>query len=641
MCGIAGFITREQSLFTEGSIRNMLDVLQPRGPDGTSWLGVDTRGKKFWKQINQTNEAHMPLSLAMGCCRLAINDRSDHGLQPISNEENNVWVVQNGEIFNFIELRAELESAGHVFKTATDTEVIVHGYEQWGVDCFNHFNGQFAIAIYDEKNKQTILARDRLGITPFFYHVSRTAISFASEIKAILTLPEIKVEINHERLATIIGLPYKLHGKPGSSLFKQIEAVRPGERLVVDTDNTITRSMYWTFNQFQEPYIGSFRQARGQLKELLSDAVKIRLRTDRKLSFLVSGGIDSPASIGIASQIYGVEPETFSLDLPDARFNENDSIREVIQYNNVTSHFIPVTAERVKEMIPQVLASADEPLPTANGVLHGIMAREIVDRGFRVVLNGVGGDEGFFGYHDHFLYYLRDLELSGAPNFQDELDAWQSTQQRPLETYEKFRAFLESGDAKYSPDFLARSGGFDYRQCLRSDYAEQYLKPAALFDSTDYSPRNKQIVDMGRLTLPYSLKMDDGCYMSQALETRQPFLDHRLIEFGLTIPSRYRIHKGISKFLLRSAVRNWVPDTRRRDMCKVGLNLPIDEWMKVELRSWVEQFLCSANRPIFQYVDFNQVQKIVASHMDGKANHSMKLWDLINVDNWLDKFYPS
>ncbi len=555
MCGIAGFFVSNGSRHDETSIRAMLLPLLPRGPEGMSWgqLGVD--GKWQWKQSGQPVDADTPLRLAIGCCRLAIHDVTDRGLQPISNEDGTVWVAQNGEIFNFIELRAELEALGHRFKTKTDTEVIVHSYEEWGRACFNRFNGKFGIAIFDEREQILLLGRDRLGVTPLYFRKIEGAFQFGSEIKAILQAPGVDRRINLRRLAAVIGLPYKLHWEGGDTLFEDINLVRPGECIIVSSDGRMECKRYWTPDTFSPVPVGSFSDARAYLRETLVDAVKIRMRTDRKFSFIVSGGIDSPAVIGIASKVYGVEPETFSLDIPDARFNENDSIREVINYNRVRSNFIPVTPEIISEFLPRVVEAADEPLPTPNGILHGIMADAIVGKGYKVVLNGVGGDEVFFGYHDHFLYFLRELERTGSPKFRRELEDWETKQKRPLDTYQKFCRFLENGSARFSPDFLARSKGFDYRDCLSEEMRANNLAQAELFSSDDYSPRAKQVADIGRLTLPYALRMDDNCYMGRALESRQPFLDYRLVEFGLSLPSKLKIRRGISKFLLRSAVR--------------------------------------------------------------------------------------
>lgn len=639
MCGIAGYINPDGPALGEATIRAMLGALKPRGPEGTSWLTLRSNGSFYWKRAQDMPNDSEASVLAMGCSRLAIQDISEQGLQPISNEDKSIWVVLNGEIFNFIELRSELEADGHVFRTGTDTEVVAHAYEEWGVDCFRRFNGKFGIGIYDLNRRQMILGRDRLGVTPLFYCLWDGRLAFASEIKALLKIEGIPKEINHHRLAATVGLPYRLHGVPGETMFKYIHQVRPGEILIFDANLNMQRELYWQADKFTPVSVTGFMEAREYLRETLIDAVKIRLRTDRRLAFIVSGGVDSSAVVGIASQKLGIEPETFSLDLPDERFNENSSIREVIQYNGVKSHFIPVTAESVKEFLPGVMAAADEPLPTPNAILHGILAAAISKEGFKVVLNGVGGDEVFCGYHDHFLYFLNQLKITKSPRFEYELNAWQKTQQRPMEVFEKFCQFIETDEARYNPDFLARSSGFDYRTCLKQGYGDANIQYPSIFHHSDFSLHAKLVADMTRLTLPAALKMDDGCYMRHAVESRQPFLDYRLVEFGLSLPDHLQIKGGISKFLLRSAVRGFIPASRRRDLRKIGLNFPIDVWMRGALKGWVEDNLCQKSNPVFNYADFEVTQKIIKSHMSEEANHSMKLWDLIGVNSWISKFF--
>lgn len=639
MCGIAGYLNPNGPTYGDMTICAMLGTLKPRGPEGTSWLSRRPDDSLHWRTEESPDGLDAPALMAFGCSRLAIQDVSDRGLQPIANEDKTVWVVQNGEIFNFIELRQELTARGHTFRTGTDTEVIVHAYEEWGPDCFSHFNGKFAIAIYDHTTRQLILARDRLGVTPLFFCLWKGRLAYASEIKALMKIDDMPREPNRRRLAATIGLPYKLHGEPGETMFDHIFQVMPGERITFSANLEMDRHFYWSAKSFTPPPVSTFKEARAYLRETLIDAVKIRLRADRRVAFIVSGGVDSPAVVGIASKECGVEPETFSLDLPDERFNENDSIREVIDYNGVKSNFIGVTPERIMEVLPQVVGAADEPLPTPNGLLHGILSQAIHDRGYKVVLNGVGGDEVFLGYHDHFLYFLNELEATGDPSFANEYAHWQNGQKRESDLYARFVAFLKSDAPRHSPDFLARSRGVDYRGCLNEAFAQDSLKPVDLFDERDDSTRGKQVLDLTRLTLPYALKMDDGCYMGRAVESRQPFLDYRLVELGLSLPPGLKMRKGISKFLLRSAVRDFIPPARRRDHRKIGLNLPIDVWMRGPLKSWIEENLCPEHNPIFQYANHAATQTIINEHMAGDANHNLKLWDLVSVNMWLSKYF--
>lgn len=637
MCGIAGFVCTPGRTFAEAVMRDALDALKRRGPEGTSWLGVTQDGAMHWTREAECVPGRR-LKLAFGCSRLAINDTSLAGLQPIASADLTCWVAFNGEIFNFVELRMELSALGYGFRTATDTEVIANAYLAWGEDCFSRLNGQFAIAVFDQAQGRLVLARDRVGITPLFYRESEAGLMFGSEIKAVLQAPLPVPQPDIGQIAVRIGLPYKLHHRPGRTLYEDVFAVRPGEYIAFELPGLRCRhTQYWSLNDFQRQKTGSFAEAKEQLRELLIDAVRIRLRTDRQFAFIVSGGVDSPAVFGIARKIFGVETRTFSLDLPDERFNENDSIAEVLAWHGLSQNFIPVTPQRVADLVAEVVDYADEPLATPNAVLHGIMARAIDATGTRVVLNGVGGDEVFLGYHDHFLFHLRQLRENGDPSFDREISAWQRLQGRPRELFEDFCRFVDSGAARHSPDFLARSQGFDYRVLLDGDLCANRLDEAALFDASDHSPSGKQAIDIASLTIPHAVRMDDNCYLSQAVEVRQPFLDHRLIEFGLSLPAHYKIRRGVSKFILRQSVRGLIPDTRRRDVRKVGLNLPIDTWMRGSLRGWVEDSLVNRNGPLYDYADYGAVQDVLCRHFDGSANHSLKIWDLCCMNDWLGR----
>jgi len=628
MCGIAGFWAKYPE-HGEAVIRDMLNQLKPRGPDGTSWLTAGADGHCQWRREADMEHDRRPVRMALGCSRLAINDVSDAGLQPISDDRNSVWVVLNGEIFNFVELRNELESLGRVFRTRTDTEVVASAYAQWGAACLHRFNGQFAIAAYEPGTGRLMLARDRIGIVPLYFHASPNGMVFGSEIKALLQVPGIERLVNPNHAATLIGLPYKLHGLTGGSLFQGIEPVRPGHYVLFDAPGPGRIECYWSAHTADTRPEGGFLENRERLRALLIDSVRLRLRSDRRVAFIVSGGIDSSAVAGIASQQHGFALETFSLEIPDARFDERSEIREVVTRLNGRNTFIPVTVDTVRRLLPEVLGRTDEPYATPNAILHAQMAACIRASGYNVVLNGVGGDEAFLGYHDHFLYFLHELEMMRHTRFESERLIWSRTQNRPLALYDRFRDFLGSEAWRHSPDFLARSGGHDYRELL-SPALRPHLFEKSLFEQGDMDTRRKQIADLTKLTIPHTVRMDDGCYLAQAIEARQPFLDHRLIEFGLSLPPGQKVRGGFSKFLLRSAVRGFVPPARRRDRRKVGLNFPIDTWMRGPLKEWFRNRLLDGG-PLNGYVDMAALARLWEQHQSGEANHCLKIWDIASL----------
>jgi len=617
----------------------MLSKMRSRGPDGTSWMALNQDGAFTWNRLEGPYINGDGLKASLGCSRLAIVDLSDKGLQPLANEKDRIWSVLNGEIYNFVELRAELEALGHCFRTATDTEVICHAYEQWGTDCFNHFNGPFGIGIYDLASYKLIIARDRLGIKPLFWYKHDSVFLFATEIKSLLSVPIVEKRVNPDKIKNVIGLPYKLHDNGENTLYANIFQVQPGSYIEIDAKVKKRSKSYWTLGINPEYTRYTFDEAKELLQSLLENAVKIRLRGDCEPSFLLSGGIDSSGIAGIAVKKYHRNIETFSLNLPDPRYNEIREIKETVRFLGAEANFIDVTSRSICELLPVLIDIFDENIPTPNGILHLLLARSIARKKYKVVFNGVGGDEAFLGYHDHFLFFLHFLKMSHHPSFSEELTKWVETQHRSPDLFKRFCRYLSTRQYMNSPDFLSRSNNYDYTRCLKSIFLKDRKDTLGVFDAPEYNIHSKQLLDITRFTLPYALKMDDRFYMSQGIETRHPFLDYRIIELGLSLNPTHKIKGAVSKYILRSVLNNYVQADRLTDARKIGLNLPIDIWMRRELKAWITGHLSDKENPIFEYADFGGVQSIVKHHMENKENHYLKLWDLVNLDQWLQRSF--
>ena len=632
MCGIAGIISFN-NYFSQNKIHSMLTTLKNRGPEGTSWLESKDLKKNDWFSEDMSLEPSKKIKFAFGCSRLAINDTSKGGLQPISSNSKRFWTILNGEIFNFHEIKKQLLSKGYFFKTRTDTEVVSNAFEEWGDECFKFFNGQFALSILDVKEKKLLIVRDRIGISPLYFFQDKNIFIFASEVNSIVKVLDKKLILNKKRLFSQISLPYKLHQLKNETFFKDINQIEPGKILYLDILNgSKEKGLYWSLSNIKQKNT-SFLDLKKRLHDVLIDSVKIRMRTDRKLAFIISGGIDSSATLGIAKKIFNVKPQAFSLNLPDSRFNENNEIIENVKFLKLEHEFINVTPSTFLDKLEDFNLSMDQPLATPNTILHMIMAEKIYEKNINVVLNGVGGDEVFFGYHDHFLYFL--FNQREKKSFSYELFHWMKDQRRDENLFNTFISYINSTNKKVSPDFLSRSSNYDYRPML-NDHDNKEINDYLVRD-LNFSVSEKKKKDITQYTLPYSIRMDDFCYFLYAVEARQPFLDHRIIELGIEAHEKYMIRKGYSKFILRQVIKNYIPKNRRLDKKKIGLNLPFDIWIKNELKCWLSDNLEKKNNPIFDYACFNFTQSIISEHLSDYRNHSLKLWDLCILNQWLKK----
>ncbi|MBF13882.1 MAG: asparagine synthase (glutamine-hydrolyzing) [Legionellales bacterium] len=638
MCGIAGIVRPYDSAINPSLIEGMLDSLKPRGPDSGGWVGLDKEGNAHLSVLGSSiHDLRSDISV-LGARRLSVMDISAKGNQPMHDPSKRYYVVFNGEIFNFREMRNELKLLGHGFSSNSDTEIIPAAFAQWGRNCFPKFNGQFSIAIYDKVLGLLTLCRDRLGVKPLYYHVSSQGVVFASEIKAVLKGMKSKAAPNTARIAQKIVLPYKLHSMGEDTFFSGIYQIPPGWLFQFSNNEIVRKECYWSTETVPTDLDISFSLGKEILRDTLIDAVEKRTTADRSVAFILSGGIDSSAVTGIARQVLDLDVETFSLSLPDKRFNEDIQIQEIVDHLGVRNNSIEVNADDACNIVPTLIDIYDEPVPTPNGILHALLADAIKKMGHVVALNGVGGDEGFCGYHDHFLYNLGELKDTNSNRFDREYQAWLFGQGRGSECFEDFENFRRGDVFGYNPDFLSRSGGTNYNICLSRKFRQKHAQDVFFRRSNPLTIKDKQIIDLTCLTLPHALVMDDRTYSSRGLEARHPFLDYRLVELGLSLPNRLRINHGFSKFLLRSAVRGFIPHTRRSDMKKVGLNLPIDEWMRGPLHGWVNDNLLSTDSPVYEFADRKTVQKLVIDHLNSIANHSLKIWDLINLNMWLKKF---
>ena len=641
MCGVAGFFNVRPFKLDENSIISMLEPLRSRGPDALSWIGVLPNQNLYWKQWEDAviKREKSPLQAAIGSSRLAIVDRSEGGMHPLSNEDKSIWSVLNGEIFNYQDLREELKERGHVFHSLTDTEVVTHAYEEWQEKCFEHLNGHFGIGIYDKKKGILLIGRDRLGVKPLFWHKNNSFFLFASEIKSLLQAPSIKKRVNHRKLATCMALPYKLHENHNETLFEDIYQVQPGSFMIIDSKLKLQKGKFWNISSIACRKEGSFEERKEELDALLVDAVKIRSLGDLGITALLSGGIDSSSITGIIRSRFNLPIETFSLNLPDERYNELEEIRELASFFKIKTNIIDVSPDMIKPLLSELIGIIDENVPTPNGILHLILAKAIAAKKYKVVLNGVGGDEMFLGYHDHFLFFLKHLQDTNNPAFEKELDLWVNNQKRSLALFSNFSNYLANKEYKTNPDYLSRNRCHDYEPLLKKDYNNIHFESPDFFGEKNYDIFNKQLFDITAFTLPHALKMDDRYYMSQGIETRHPFLDYRIVEFGLSLPPLMKIKNATTKYLLRAVAQKYIPSSRLNDSRKIGLNLPVDKWMQNELKCWLDDNLENKNNPIFEFADYNQVNKIVQSHIKGQGNLYLKLWDLININTWLKKFF--
>jgi asparagine synthase (glutamine-hydrolysing) len=628
MCGIAGIFQTDGSPPSRAILEKMTRTLVHRGPDGEGFF--------------------LQGPLGLGHRRLSIIDLSEAGSQPMCNEDKTIWITYNGEIYNFMQIRSVLASRGHVFTSLSDTEVIVHAYEEWGTDCLQKFNGMFSFALWDGRKKYLWLVRDRLGVKPLFYCHLPNAVLFASEIKALLANPQVNRQVDLEALAYFLGLNYT---PAPFTLFKSVRQLLPGHYALIDSRGKMDLKEYWDL-RFQEN--GPLKKEGEYLEEfnaLLEDAVKSRLVSDVPFGAYLSGGIDSSAvSYWMARNLK--EPlKTFTIGFGEPSFDETGFAREVASTIGADHHERIIDANAA-EILPKIVWHAEE--PTADSSMVAVYHLAKMTRQFvTMVQSGDGADEILAGYETYQASLLQRL-YSTLPGFLRKKIITPLVNSSP------------ASDSKVSLDaklkrFVAGAEIEDeavhgtWRMIFNSQERQQLLQPVweqqasrsdfldlfrAYFDRCNSSNSlNRMLYVDTRFYLPNDMLIKvDRMSMAHSLEAREPFLDYRLVEFAASLPPSLKLKKNLhKKYLLKKSMENRLP----KDIIwrkKEGFNVPNARWIRGEMKSLVLDTLSSSVIKEMGILDPKAVSQVVNAHLAGKAENSHKIWCLLTLALWWQKF---
>jgi asparagine synthase (glutamine-hydrolysing) len=624
MCGIAGRLNfRSRAPVDVGLVHAMCDLIAHRGPDGE---GV-----------------HVDGPVGLGHRRLAIIDLTDGGRQPMTDEGGR-WVTFNGEIYNFLELRSELERLGHTFRSQSDTEVILAAYRQWGVDCLNRFRGMFAFAIWDSANQLLFIARDRLGKKPLHYWLDRDGLAFASEPKAFLADPGFEVRPDPVALSYYLSLQYV---PAPMSAFTGVKKLPPAHYLTV-RDGRIAVQRYWRIKYTPKRQI-SERDAIDEMMTRLREATRLRLISDVPLGAFLSGGIDSGTVVALMSELGRVK--TFSIGFEEARYNELDAARLVATRYGTDHHEFIVRPDAIS-ILPDLVWHYNEPYGDSSAIPTFYLA-QVTRKSVTVALNGDAGDENFAGYHryranalaaryDRLPRVIRKAIETGARG----LPAHSSIQL--LSRVQRFMSALaEPQEQRYSrwmmhfygplkteivtPEFAQASGNADAIAWLASRYDQS--------DAPDFVDATLD-VDVNTYLPDDLLVKVDIASMAHGLEARSPFLDHELMEFVASLPSGLKLRGSSKKYLLKRAVKHLLPP-EILNRPKMGFGVPIDLWFRRDLRDFTRELLLGRAARARGYFRPAVVERLINEHVAATRNWHYLLWNLVMFELWHQRFVDS
>ena len=629
MCGICGIIDYKGNTIDKELISKMNSLMVHRGPDD--------EGIYICKQ-------QLKPSVGLGHRRLKIIELSEAGHQPMANEDESIWIVFNGEIYNYQDLRVELENKGHSYKSHSDTETIVHLYEEYGVDCVRYLRGMFSFAIWDKKKDILLLARDRTGKKPLLYTYRNDIFCFASEFMPLLASGLVKREVNYTAINYYLTFGYI---PAPLTIYNNVFKLLPAHRLIL-SNKKINIEKYWQLDYSKKINLPE-QDAIDEVLRLLEESVKIRLYSDVPLGAFLSGGIDSSTIVALMSKLSSKKVKTFSIGFEEDDYNELKYAKYIAKRFN-TEHSEFIVKPKALEILPLLVERFGEPFADSSCIPTYYVSQQ-TKKHVTVALGGDGGDELFAGYERYQAMMLAE-----------------TYQRMPLIAKRFIRSFTA-----ILPDSLNQRNGL--RRVKRFLYAaampfqERYLKWVCIFEdklkqeicadsflqSVDeavplrflksfLSCRNPvSLIDSLLFTdtmtyLPNDLLVKvDIASMANSLESRSPFLDHILMEFIAKLAPEYKIRTLIKKYILKKAVKNLIPKENiyRR---KMGFGMPIGKWFRGELKSFLSQTLLSKSSLDRGYFKPDKIKNMVNKHIDGKKDYASQLWTILMLELWHQRF---
>ncbi|WP_437203248.1 asparagine synthase (glutamine-hydrolyzing) [Planctomicrobium sp. SH664] len=637
MCGITGAVwSSPATAISRGTLGQMVEAIRHRGPDDDGFLYSPEEPARHERATQ----------VALGHRRLSIIDL-DSGRQPISNEDGTISVIFNGEIYNYVELREELRRRGHHFATSTDTEVIVHLYEEEGPHCVQKMRGMFTFALWDARRERLLLARDRLGEKPLYYRHDSRRLIFGSELKSLLQVPGVPRQVDPEAIDLFLTYQYVPHPR---SIFKGFHKLPPAHVAVYENDR-LTVERYWKppFQpDEQTPHDESLSpdQWRRQLRETLTESVRIRMRSDVPVGAFLSGGVDSTIIAGLMQSLSPRPIHTFSIGFPVPEFDERRYARLAAQHLR-TDHHEFVVEPSALETLPQLIWHYDEPFSDSSAIPMMYLAK-VTKPLVTVALSGDGGDELFAGYTR---YQAVDLasRTDRLPAPLKSLLGWSGWQQIPTSTKQRSfgrrakrfiaqlgqspeRRYLrwigifdeESRQRLYSPSFREAVRGFDSARFILDAYQE--------CPDRDIVTRTTCVDMLTYLPCDIMTKVDIAT-MTYAVESRSPFLDHPVAELAARMPIELKCRGGRGKQVLMETFSDLLPQEIQH-RSKMGFGVPIDHWFRNELTGLLRGTLLSdraLDRGIFQR---ERVEQLIQEHVSKKWDHAYRLWALLCLESW-------
>jgi len=633
MCGITGLVNLDKKTVDQKVLSDMTRALAHRGPDDEGFF------------INK--------NIGLGHRRLSIIDLSPAGHQPMFYDNQNLVIVFNGEVYNYLEIRGELKEKGYKFKSNSDTEVILAAYKEWGTECLNKFNGMWALAIYDARKKQIFAARDRLGVKPFYYTISKKRFAFASEIKALLTLPDFKPKANEK-----IVWEYLIGGLLDHSeetFFQGVKELRRGHYLLLNLKNQKSNlpagkaglkiRKYWDIDINKQTYYQNDQDYAERFKELMIDSVKLRLRSDVPLGSCLSGGLDSSLIVSLVndflkqqgkiSQI-GKWQQTFSACYDKQRYKNCDErifINQVVKKTKAHPHYVFPSGKNLEKEIEKLTYHQDAPFGSTSIYAQYNVFRLAKDKKIKVMLDGQGADELLAGYHGYFNVYF--AELFREMKFYQLISELYYYSKNHFESIgEPLKILLKGAVRGYLGKYISRlvKNTLPENELFLRDFRDRYVYPHipkvtknifrnSLYNQLDYS-------------LSSLLRYEDRNSMAFSIESRVPYLDYRLVEYIFSLPNNQKIRKGTTKWVMRQASRGLMPEKIRARQDKIGFATPEESWIKKDLKDSMKKVFSSKS---FQSRGFYNQEKTLEKfdqYLTGKIKNYSIFWRLYNLEIW-------